>query len=87
MAQGDLTKNRGYYTGISGLCPLIFKGLKYGDGNLYSKEFPNAKLTGEPVPAYKPFLTQRNNNRYAALSRLDNRTRRGGIGFTPTADI
>ncbi|MCT9365565.1 hypothetical protein [Acinetobacter baumannii] len=87
MGQGDLTKNRGYYTGIGGLCPLVFKGLKYGDGNLYSKELLNAKLTGEPLPAHKPFLTQRNNNRYAALSRLDNRTGRGGMGFTPTADI
>ena len=69
MGQGDLTKNQGYYTGIGGLCPLVFKGLKYGDGNLYSKELKNSKLTGEPLPAHKPFLIQRNNNRYAALSR------------------
>ena len=73
----------GFRTGISGLCPLIINGVKFGIGNTYAAEAPaGAPLTGEPDSKFKPYLTQRNNNKYAALSKVSPRSGKVGFGVT-----
>ena len=81
VGKGDLTKSD-YYTGVGGLCPLIVNGLNYGDGNKYSKLIPDSTLVGPPKSEHIPFLIQRNNNKYAALSKLTNDKGRAGFGIT-----
>lgn len=87
MARGDLSNNLGFYTGMGGLCPLVHQGLVYGNGNRYSKSFKNAKPTGEPLPEHKAYLTQRNDNRYKALSEKPNSTGKAGIGFNSKGHV
>lgn len=88
MGIGDPSPNKGHFTGIGGLCPLIINGLKYGETNLYNRELRGAVLNGEPKEAHKPFLIQRSSSRYAALlNNTDKTAGRAGIGFTPTNDL
>lgn len=87
MRKGDIPAKSDYYTGMGGLCPLIYDGLMYGVGNLYSKKFKNAKLEGEPLPEHKAYMIQRNNNRYKALAAKPNSTGKGGIGFNNKGHI
>ncbi|WP_051880691.1 hypothetical protein [Buttiauxella noackiae] len=68
FGSGDVPTS-GFYTGIGGMCPLIINGLKYGTGNKYSKKIDEAIIFGKPREQDVPFLTQRNNNKYAALEK------------------
>ena len=55
--------------GMGGLGPIIIGGLKFGSGNLYRAGVPaGAPAVGEPGPAHRPFLIQRNNNTYVAMA-------------------
>ncbi|NOJ92184.1 hypothetical protein HMI51_04395 [Corallococcus coralloides] len=56
----------GSITAMGGLTPMIIGGLKYGTGNKYASGVSaGAPATGEPAAKYKPYLTQRNDARYA----------------------
>ncbi|MDX2036953.1 MAG: phosphodiester glycosidase family protein [Isosphaeraceae bacterium] len=66
---------------IGGLGPLIINGLKYGDGNTYSAgASSSAPATGEPSPADKPYLTQRNNENFKDYHRQGARRGKTIIG-------
>jgi hypothetical protein len=56
----------GSITAMGGLTPMIIGGLKYGTGNKYAPGVPaGAPAKGEPAAQYKPYLIQRNDERYA----------------------
>jgi len=84
---GNLPRDQNIRTGISGLCPLIINGLKYGTGNKYKSGVPEgAPVTGAPGAKYEPYLIQRNNNRYASLAgtKYPSGTGKAGFGITAT---
>jgi hypothetical protein len=84
FGKGNLPQT-GFSTGMSGLCPLIINGLKYGVGNKYSKSVPKgAPLTGDPGKKYAPYLIQRNDNRYASLNNHKYGSGVGKTGFGVT---
>lgn len=85
FGMGDIPDN-GFYTGIGGMCPLIINGLKYGDGNKYSKVIDGSNIVGEPREQDREFLIQRNNNKYVALLEASRDTPgigKIGFGITP----
>lgn len=84
--QGDVPE-KGFYTGIGGLCPLVVNGLKYGIKNLYSKKLQNPILIGEPNPQHKPYLIQRSNRKYLDLHGADNKAGRAGLGFDKNGNL
>jgi hypothetical protein len=56
----------GTITAMGGLTAMIIGGLKYGTGNKYASGAPaGAPARGEPAAQYKPYLIQRNDDRYA----------------------
>jgi hypothetical protein len=75
----------GFRAGISGLCPLIIDGLKYGIGNKYENlpEYASPKdapVMGAPSPQYKQFLVQRNSTKYIALNNQPDGKGKSGFG-------
>jgi hypothetical protein len=87
VGQGDPTLSEYYETAVGGLCPLIIRGLKFGDGNLYSKQLSNARLTGNPLPDHAPYLIQRNDNKFAGLSKLVISKGKAGFGIKNDGSI
>lgn len=90
---GDLNLSKGFRAGVSGLCPLIIDGLKYGTGNEYNKSLPSnapqrdVPIFDEPALRYKQFLVQRNSKKYTALDGSDDKDGRlGKAGFGVTKD-
>ncbi len=55
-------------TALGGLGPVIIRGLKYGNGNLYKPGTTGGPTTGDPGPALASSLIQRNNNTYISLA-------------------
>jgi hypothetical protein len=89
FGKGNLPQT-GFSTGMSGLCPLIINGLKYGVGNKYSKGVPGgAPLTGEPGKKHAPYLIQRNDNRYASLNnhKYGSGVGKAGFGVTKSGTV
>lgn len=87
---GDPSSKKGHNTGLGGLCPLVYKGLKYGVTNLYQSKTPltNTVLTGEPKPEHRPYLVRRSSAKYKGLFEDDyQKAGRVGIGFTPNNDL
>jgi hypothetical protein len=80
VGQGDPTLSE-YETAVGGLCPLIVRGLKFGDGNLYSKQLSDAQLIGNPLPDHAPYLIQRNNKKFAGLSKEPISKGKAGFGI------
>ena len=86
VGQGDVPE-KGFYTGVGGLCPLVVNGLKYGTKNIYSKTLKDPVLNGEPHPQHKSYLIQRSNRKYNDLYAGDNRAGRAGLGFDKNGNL
>jgi hypothetical protein len=67
---------------IGGLGPIIIDGLKYGDGNKYKTgASAGAPATGEPGPADRPYLIQRNNENFKDYHKQGARRGKTNIGY------
>jgi hypothetical protein len=67
---------------VGGLGPLLIDGLKYGDGNKYrAGASAGAPATGEPGPADRPYLTQRNNENFNDYHKQGARRGKTVIGY------
>ena len=73
VGQGDPPIGSGTQAAVGNLGPMLAKGLHYGIGNQYR---PPAKgpSTGDPGPALRGQLTQRNDKTFSSVEARDNRT-------------
>lgn len=86
---GDPSGKKGHRTGIGGLCPLVYNGLKYGSTNQYrnTSQLVQPEIYGEPKPEHREYLIRRSNSKYQGLLEQDNNKGRIGIGFTPKGEL
>lgn len=71
-AAGDPPKEASTIAAIGGVGPMIVNSLEFGAGNAYRSGAPPGiaePLTGEPPPAVKPYLIQRNNETFKDVNR------------------
>ena len=73
VGQGDPPTGAGTLAAIGNLGPMIQKGLPYGVGNQYRPP-ATGPARGDPGPALRGALTQRNDNTFASVDQRDDRT-------------
>ena len=73
VGRGDPPAGAGTLAAIGNLGPMIQKGLPYGVGNQYRPP-ATGPARGDPGPALRGALTQRNDNTFASVEQRDDRT-------------
>jgi len=67
---------------LGNMGPLIINKLPFGARNVFNPAQPGARTTGEPIAKNKPFLTQRSNARFGAMTGLANTSGKVVIGYS-----
>ena len=84
VRQGDPPTGTGTVAAIGNLGPMIQQGLPYGVGNQYRPP-ATGPARGDPGPALRGALTQRNDNTFASVEQRDDRTGKTVIAWSDTA--